>query len=146
MALKEQSQRDLNYRKPSAANSRKPVANYVQPPSSQAKKSSNSQMHNKGGSGNRRVVDDDDDSEVEMLSISSGDEDIAKDQKVGSKGRGAAAGRGAKDDDRTWDGDEPARWKHVNEAEVCDNLGLFIRASSLFILLVSCAFMFVYLF
>lgn len=108
MALKEQAQRDLNYGKPS--NSRKPVANFVQQPKKPAPPSKQS----KG-----RVADDDDDSEVEMLSISSGDEDNARDPVAASKTRGAAAtGRPAREDDRTWDGEEPSRWKHVDEAEV----------------------------
>ncbi|TKY51518.1 Exocyst complex component SEC5A [Spatholobus suberectus] len=112
MALKEQSQRDLNYGKPSS-NSRKPVANYVQPPKKPAPPPKQSPA--KG-----RVADDDDDSEVEMLSISSGDEDSAKDPVAATRNRGdAAAGRpGARDDDRTWDGEEPSRWKHVDEAEL----------------------------
>ncbi|KAK7357114.1 hypothetical protein VNO80_16397 [Phaseolus coccineus] len=108
MALKEQAQRDLNYGKPS--NSRKPVANFVQQPKKPAPPSKQS----KG-----RVADDDDDSEVEMLSISSGDEDNARDPVAASKTRGAAAtGRPAREDDRTWDGEEPSRWKHVDEAEL----------------------------
>lgn len=114
-ALKEQAQRDLNYGK-SSSNSRKPVANYVQPPSSQSKKpappSTSKKSQNKG-----RVADDDDDSEVEMLSISSGDEDIAKDPVTSSKNRGSGRAP-ARDDDRTWDGEEPSRWKHVDEAEL----------------------------
>ncbi|XP_027364012.1 exocyst complex component SEC5A-like isoform X3 [Abrus precatorius] len=113
MALKEQSQRDLNYGK-SSSNSRKPVANYVQQPKKSAPPSKQSQ-------GKGRVVDDDDDSEVEMLSISSGDEDNAKDPNASSRNRGAAAaaGRaGPRDDDRAWDGEEPSRWKHVDEAEL----------------------------
>ncbi|KAK7343812.1 hypothetical protein VNO77_12855 [Canavalia gladiata] len=113
MALKEQSQRDLNYGK-SSSNSRKPVANYVQPPKKSAPPPK--QSHNKG-----RVADDDDDSEVEMLSISSGDEDNAKDPVAASRNRagGAASGRaGARDDDRAWDGEEPSRWKHVDEGEL----------------------------
>jgi len=114
MALKEQSQRDLNYGK-SSSNPRKPVANYVQPPSSQPKRSAppaTAKPQTKG-----RVVDDDDDSEVEMLSISSGDEDNVKDQ-VTSKNRGSGR-TPAREEDRTWDGEEPSRWKHVDEAEVC---------------------------
>jgi len=109
MALKEQSQRDVNYGKTS--NSRKPVANYVQQPKKNAPPSK--QSNSKGG-----VADDDDDSEVEMLSISSGDEDNVRDPVAASKTRGAAAGRPARDDDRVWDGEEPSRWKHVDEAEV----------------------------
>ncbi|KAI6683010.1 hypothetical protein NL676_028923 [Syzygium grande] len=47
---------------------------------------------NRGSSnGNRRVVDDDDDSDIEMLSILSGDEDSAKDC-VGSRARGGVSG------------------------------------------------------
>ncbi|KAJ7969694.1 Exocyst complex component SEC5 [Quillaja saponaria] len=128
MALKEQAQRDLNYQRPSSSSKpRKPVANYVQPPSSQAKKNvtiSNNknvvQMQNKVGSGARRLVDDDDDSEVEMLSISSGDEDSTIDRPVGSRSRGNAAssGKGERDDDRGWDGEEPSGWKHVDETEL----------------------------
>ncbi|KAI4352869.1 hypothetical protein L6164_007080 [Bauhinia variegata] len=126
MALKEQSQRDLNYGRPSStSNSRKPVANYVQPPSSAPKKpapvANNTGAKHKGSAGARRAADDDDDSEVEMLSISSGDEDDAKDRVVGSKGRGAAAGkagRGTRDDDRSWDGGEPNSWKFVDESEL----------------------------
>ncbi|QCE08003.1 Exocyst complex component EXOC2/Sec5 [Vigna unguiculata] len=109
MALKEQSQRDVNYGKTS--NSRKPVANYVQQPKKNAPPSK--QSNSKGG-----VADDDDDSEVEMLSISSGDEDNVRDPVAASKTRGAAAGRPARDDDRVWDGEEPSRWKHVDEAEL----------------------------
>ncbi|XP_061366576.1 exocyst complex component SEC5A-like isoform X1 [Gastrolobium bilobum] len=119
MALKEQAQRDLNYGK-SSSNSRKPVANYVQPPSSQPKKSAPpaKKSQSKG-----RAVDDDDDSEVEMLSISSGDEDNAKDPIPASRNRGDAGGSGGgragpREDDRTWDGEEPSRWKHVDETEL----------------------------
>ncbi|KEH43566.1 putative cullin repeat-like-containing domain, exocyst complex component EXOC2/Sec5 [Medicago truncatula] len=114
MALKEQSQRDLNYGK-SSSNPRKPVANYVQPPSSQPKRSAppaTAKPQSKG-----RVVDDDDDSEVEMLSISSGDEDNVKDQVTSSKNRGSGR-TPAREEDRTWDGEEPSRWKHVDEAEL----------------------------
>lgn len=109
MALKEQSQRDLNYGK-SPNNSRKPVANYVQHPKKTAAPSKQAKT---------RVPDDDDDSEIEMLSISSGDEDNAKDPVAASKTRAAPAGRPPPmDDDRAWDGDEPSRWKHVNESEL----------------------------
>lgn len=126
IALKDQANRDLSYQKPSATAGRKPVANYVRPPQQKlSNKASNynssSSAANRGKAGNRnsRVADDDDDSEVEMLSISSGDEDSSKySQKTGRSG-GAGGGRGPKDDDRAWDGDEPACWKHVDEAEVC---------------------------
>lgn len=137
MALKEQAQRDLNYGK-SSSNSRKPVANYVQPPSSQSKKpappSTSKKSQNKG-----RVVDDDDDSEVEMLSISSGDEDIAKDPVTSSRNRGSGRAP-AREDDRTWDGEEPSRWKHVDEAEVCYRyywLGFMIIYATLYALSLS---------
>ncbi|OIW06565.1 hypothetical protein TanjilG_03959 [Lupinus angustifolius] len=110
MALKEQSQRDLNYGKSSSA-TRKPVANYVQPPQpKRAAAPPTKQPPNKG-----RDVDDDDDSEVEMLSISSGDEDNVKDPVTTSKNRGRSVSR---DIDRTWDGEEPSSWKHVDEAEL----------------------------
>ena len=120
MALKEQEQRDVNY----LPNSRKPVANYVQPPSQHRKsasaaasKTSGSNAQPKGG---RTVVDDDDDSEVEMLSISSGDEDSTKDQRASAGGgRGGRAARSSgRDDDPGWDGEEPHCWKHVDEDEV----------------------------
>ncbi|KAK7270381.1 hypothetical protein RIF29_23471 [Crotalaria pallida] len=111
MALKEQSQRDVNYRKPSSSANRKPVANYVQPP--QPKRPAGHPPKQPPIKG--RVVDDDDDSEVEMLSISSGDEDNVKDPVTTSKSRARSASR---DDDRPWDGEEPSSWKHVDEAEL----------------------------
>lgn len=124
MALKEQAQRDLNYQKPSSLNSRKPVANYVQPPpqpplpSKKVSVSQNSQMPKP-----RRQVDDDDDSEVELLSISSGDDestdrDHVRSGAVGSRARAGAGKAVGKDDDLAWDGDEPDRWKRVDDAEV----------------------------
>ncbi|KAK4801667.1 hypothetical protein SAY86_022154 [Trapa natans] len=125
IALKEQANRDLSYQKPSATAGRKPVANYVQQPQKKpankgAGYSSSSSAANRGKAGNRnsRVADDEDDSEVEMLSISSGDEDLSKySQKTGRSG-GVGGARGPKNDDRNWDGDEPACWKHVDEDEL----------------------------
>lgn len=120
MALKEQQQRDVNY----LTNSRKPVANYVQPPSQSRKsaaaasvsKTTASSAQSKGA---RRVVDDDDDSEVEMLSISSGDEDSTRDHRTSAATRGGRASRSTgKEDDMGWDGEEPHCWKHVDEDEV----------------------------
>ncbi|XP_022143633.1 exocyst complex component SEC5A-like [Momordica charantia] len=121
MALKEQEQRDVNY----LTKSRKPVANYVQHPSQTRKsasaaaassKTSGSNAQPKGG---RRVVDDDDDSEVEMLSISSGDEDSTKDHRPSASGGRAGRARSAgRDDDPVWDGEEPHCWKHVDEDEL----------------------------
>lgn len=115
MALKEQSQRNVNYQKPSQATS-KPVRNYVQPPSNRAPaaggRNTNAVAQQKKGQQRRQSMDEDDDSEVEMLSISSGDEDdrggVAPRNRAGS----------GKDDDKPWDGEEPSRWKHVDEAEV----------------------------
>lgn len=116
MALKEQSGRDVNYQKPSSNKSRKPVENYVQPPSqNQPKKSAN---NNKGARGRR---DQDDDSDVEMLSISSGDDEpTGRDQHraAGSRGRAGRASSGGRDDDDAWDGGEPDCWKRVDETEV----------------------------
>ncbi|KAM6602258.1 hypothetical protein CsatA_021867 [Cannabis sativa] len=124
MALKEQSQRDLNYRRPSSANNRKPAANNAR---TQPKKVSVPQVPKPdGGRGAKaRVVvdDDDDDSEVEMLSISSGDDestdrDNSRPGAVGSRSRPGAGRASGKDDDGGWDGDEPDRWKRVDEAEI----------------------------
>ncbi|KAJ9166804.1 hypothetical protein P3X46_021502 [Hevea brasiliensis] len=126
MALKEQAQRDLNYQRPpsSSSSQRKPVANFVQPPKTTAATPPrpganvvrNQQQPQQK---NRRVVEEDDDSEVEMLSISSGDEEVSKD-RGGAKGRGSGAGgRGGRgEDDRGWDGEEPDCWKRVDEAEL----------------------------
>ncbi|KAA8537891.1 hypothetical protein F0562_027529 [Nyssa sinensis] len=126
IALKEQSQRDLNYQRPSQQSSRpsKPVINFVQPPpppphlrgTAPKNPISNAlQMHK---AQRRRAVDDDDDSEVEMLSISSGDEDSSKDRGHGSRNRAASGGRASRDDDGGWDGEEPDCWKRVDEAEL----------------------------
>lgn len=122
MALKEQQHRDVNY----LTNSRKPVANYVQPPSQTRKSASAAAVSSKNSGSNaqpkggRRVVDDDDDSEVEMLSISSGDEDSTKDHRTSAAGGpgGRASRSSGRDDDPGWDGEEPHCWKHVDEDEV----------------------------
>ncbi|XP_030544043.1 exocyst complex component SEC5A-like isoform X2 [Rhodamnia argentea] len=136
IALKEQAERDVSYQKPSSK-PRKPVANYVQPPPAPHQHRSSapaaparagySSGQRQGGdgknrsssNGNRRVVDDDDDSEVEMLSISSGDEDSTKD-RAGSRARGGVSVgyRAGRDDDRVWDGEEPDSWKRVDEDEL----------------------------
>ncbi|KAL8459313.1 hypothetical protein ACS0TY_036703 [Phlomoides rotata] len=114
MALKEQSQRNVNYQKPSQATT-KPVRNYVQPPSNRAPAAAarnTNAVAQKKGQQRRQSLDEDDDSEVEMLSISSGDEDdrggVAPRNRAGS----------GKDDDKPWDGEEPNCWKHVDEAEL----------------------------
>ncbi|KAK2979573.1 hypothetical protein RJ640_020065 [Escallonia rubra] len=126
IALKEQAQRDLNYQKSSQASSRpaKPVANYVQPPAQPAKsKNPNAvQMQQRSNNNNQQqrraaaAVEEDDDSEVEMLSISSGDEDSSKDRGFGSRNRVVRGS--ARDDDRAWDGEEPDCWKRVDETEL----------------------------
>lgn len=118
MALKEQSQRNVNYQKPSQATS-KPVRNYVQPPANRGPAASARnpnavpQQQKKGiNQKKKQSLDEDEDSEVEMLSISSGDEDdrggVALRNRAGS----------GKEDDRAYDGEEPSCWKHVSEAEV----------------------------
>lgn len=117
MALKEQAQRDVNYQKPPSKSS-KPIANYVQPPANKAPasatKTSNPRQRN-----HTKSMDEDDDSEVEMLSISSGDEESSKASTYsGAKGRSRAA-RASKDDaDVQWAGGEPDCWKRVDESEV----------------------------
>ncbi|KDP42998.1 hypothetical protein JCGZ_25184 [Jatropha curcas] len=120
MALKEQAQRDVNYHRPtssSASNQRKPVANFVQPPKTGAgappRPGASAAQPLKA---NRKVVEDDDDSEVEMLSISSGDEEVIKDRGA-ARGRAGGREKGG-DDDRPWDGEEPDCWKRVDEAEL----------------------------
>ncbi|GMP46414.1 hypothetical protein CsSME_00014589 [Camellia sinensis var. sinensis] len=125
IALKEQSQRDLNYH--SSKPSRK-VANFVQPPPpphpakqrgsappgnprSKAPPMPKAQQQQRRGS-----MDDDDDSEVEMLSISSGDEETSKDRGFESRNRAGSGGRPGREDD--WDGGEPDSWKRVDEGEL----------------------------
>lgn len=132
IALKEQAERDLNYKNPQASKASKPVVNLLQqppPPPPHLAKAQRSSAPKKPSSNPaqmqkpRRGVDDDDDSEVEMLSISSGDEDYSMDRGSSAKNRAAGSGgRRGRDDagDRGWDGDEPTCWKHVDEAEVCD--------------------------
>ncbi|GER34041.1 exocyst complex component [Striga asiatica] len=115
MALKEQSQRDLNYKKPSQA-TQKPVRNYVQPPPTRGPArnpgAAGIPQQKKGvGKQTKLSLDEDEDSEVELLSISSGDEDdrggVVPRKRVGS----------GREDDK-WDGEEPTFWKHVDEAEL----------------------------
>ncbi|GMP79803.1 hypothetical protein CsSME_00035178 [Camellia sinensis var. sinensis] len=112
-ALKEQAQRDV---KPS-----RPHANFVRPPpppppakqrDGPRNPSSQSQMKK---AQHRMSMDDDEDSEVEMLSISSGDDEPSKDRGLDSRNRGRSGGR---DDDAEWDGGEPDCWKRVDEAEL----------------------------
>lgn len=124
MALKEQSERDINYHKQSKPS--KPVVNLVQAPPPppftrmnnsnpmpNARSRSNSKGNNRDSKGG---VDDDDDSEVELLSISSGDEESSRDLGVKQKVRPQR--RGSIDDDRADDGGEPRSWKRVDESEL----------------------------
>ncbi|XP_042063978.1 exocyst complex component SEC5A-like [Salvia splendens] len=115
MALKEQSQRNVNYQKPSSKS--KPVRNFVQLPARVgAHKIAHAVHHHKKGHHKKKKQleeeEDEEDSEVEMLSISSGDED--------DRGGMAAKNRGGgkKQADKAWDGGEPSCWKHVDETEL----------------------------
>ncbi|KAI3770571.1 hypothetical protein L6452_01709 [Arctium lappa] len=119
MALKEQSQRDVNYTRPSQSRSSKPVVNFVQPPSNHRSAKNPNPMTTTKPQHRRNATEDDDDSEVEMLSISSGDEDLVNDRKVDSRNRAKGTGRGGgKDDDKLWVGEEPDSWKRVDETEL----------------------------
>ncbi|KAI9399251.1 hypothetical protein POPTR_002G068900v4 [Populus trichocarpa] len=121
MALKEQSQRDLNYQRP-PSNQRKPVVNFVQQPRQPPPPQRPAPTKNMANQTKSRIaVEDDDDSEVEMLSISSGDEEVSKDRGGGggaaARGRGGR-GAGGREEERGWDGEEPDCWKRVDEAEL----------------------------
>lgn len=133
IALQEQAQRNINYHKPVHKPS-KPVRNFVQPPSqpnsrtggatAERKNPSVDAMQQKSSSSNnqqRKSMEDDDDSEIEMLSISSGDEDSSKDRGFGSRNKGVSGGGGGRaggEDDGLWDGGEPDSWKRVDESEL----------------------------
>lgn len=125
MALMEQSQRDVSYQKPPSSNSRKPVANFVQPPSqTRPQKPAGSSVSNavahKKAAARKMSMDDDDESELEILSISSGDDDVGRDRGGGGgRGKGGGGARGLKEEESAWDGEEPDCWKRVDEAEVC---------------------------
>ncbi|KAI3671021.1 hypothetical protein L1987_87667 [Smallanthus sonchifolius] len=96
----------------------KPVVNFMQTLGNRIPKGGK-KIHNKRNK--RRVPSDEsDDSEVEMLSISSGDEDSAIYHNAGpNKGDG-----GKVDDVKLPEGVEPTKWKQVNESE----LALRVRA------------------
>ncbi|KAH0695263.1 hypothetical protein KY285_022360 [Solanum tuberosum] len=130
IALQEQAQRNINYHKPSKQPS-KPVRNFVQPPSQPNLRpggGATSERKNpsvaaaamqKTSSHQRKSVEDDDDSEIEMLSISSGDEDSSKDRGFESRNRVVSGGgRAGQEDDGLWDGGEPDSWKRVDESEL----------------------------
>lgn len=133
MALKEQEERDLTYQKPPRS---APVVNLVQKPAARSSQrnpgSSAAAAANPSSRGNpgkpkggrarppSRGGDDDDDSEVELLSISSGDEDSGKDRGGTVRARtGGSDRRSSRDDGEFgWDDDEPGSWKRVDEAEL----------------------------
>ncbi|XP_060198575.1 exocyst complex component SEC5A-like [Lycium barbarum] len=125
IALQEQSQRNINYSKPVQQPS-KPVRNFVQPPnlktgSSARKNPSIAAAMQKSSNNNeqKKSVEDDDDSEIEMLSISSGDEDSSsKDNRSGFGSRNNRAVGRVEDDGGLWDGGEPDSWKRVDESEL----------------------------
>ncbi|ONK55243.1 uncharacterized protein A4U43_UnF5970 [Asparagus officinalis] len=81
--------------------------------------SSNSNKRGGGGGGGGGGDDDDDDSEVEMLSISSGDEEDSS-REIGIQPQKNRVRRPSRDDgDRGGDdGGEPRTWKRVDEAEL----------------------------
>ncbi|GKD64223.1 hypothetical protein Tco_1306331 [Tanacetum coccineum] len=117
IALQEQSQRNVNYTRPSSKSS-KPVINHVQPPSNH-RSSTKPVASSKPQHRRNETEDDDEDSEIEMLSISSGDDDDDHEYEVGerkAKNRGRGVGR--KDEENVWSGDEPDAWKRVDEADV----------------------------
>ncbi|RID75124.1 hypothetical protein BRARA_B02182 [Brassica rapa] len=100
MALKEQAQRDLTYQKPPSSSSSRPVANLVQQP-----------RQHKPSPARKPSMDE---PEVELLSISSEDDDVERESDVRERGRAK------KEDDGggALDGEEPDCWKRVNEAEL----------------------------
>ncbi|KAL5999977.1 hypothetical protein ACLOJK_034654 [Asimina triloba] len=76
-------------------------------------------ISDKSKKSSRAGADDDDDSDLEILSISSGDEDSSSRDYAAKNSRGQApSGRkssGGRDDDRVPDGGEPNCWKNVDE-------------------------------
>ncbi|KAF9682743.1 hypothetical protein SADUNF_Sadunf05G0140300 [Salix dunnii] len=123
IALKEQAQRDLNYQRPSS-NQPKPVVNFVQQPRQQPpaqRPASTTNMENQQQQPKNRRAVEDDDSEVEMLSISSGDEEVSEGRGgeggVTARGR-AGRGGGRREEEKGWDGEEPDCWKRVDVAEL----------------------------
>ncbi|WOL15535.1 exocyst complex component SEC5B isoform X2 [Canna indica] len=134
IALKEQAERDVSYKRPQAKGS-KPIVNLIRPPppppfmdQSQPQQhrnpNPNSNIRGKQNAQQQRRKpsrggDDDDESEVEMLSISSGDEDSSKDRIAPQRSRGGSERRASRDDgDLGLDDVEPRSWKRVDEAEL----------------------------
>ena len=120
MALQEQAARDLSHQRPAGAN--KPVVNLVRPPATSSRGANARGGGAAKGRQPSRGGEDDEDSEVELLSISSGDEDGAPARERGPpppRGGGrAGARRAASRDDGDLDDAEPRSWKRVDEAEV----------------------------
>ncbi|KAJ3675136.1 hypothetical protein LUZ60_004178 [Juncus effusus] len=125
MALKEQEQREVTYTKP--PRSTKPVVNMVQQPPSRQSRPNPNKPGSRGNPGPPKGRarppshggDDDDDSEVELLSISSGDEESStKDRIAPVRTRTAGSDRRSSREDGDWDDDEPRSWKKVDEAEL----------------------------
>ncbi|XP_078441438.1 exocyst complex component SEC5A-like [Wolffia australiana] len=121
IALKEQAQRDLNYTKrPSGG---RPVVNLVQPPPPPPFMANSDQRRSKPPPRPQKGrLEPEDDSKVEFLSISSGDDDESGDLGPPTRNRrvsgGKKAGRSDVGSGDLWDGDEPANWKRVDEAEL----------------------------
>jgi exocyst complex component 2 len=119
MALQEQAARDLSHQRPPAS---KPVVNLVRPPATNSR-SGNARAGGAPAKARQpsRGGDEDEDSEVELLSISSGDEDnTPRDRGLPPPRGGGRAGarRAAMRDDGDLDDNEPSSWKRVNEEEV----------------------------
>jgi len=126
MALQEQAARDLSHQRPPAAN--KPVVNLVRPHAPNARGGGNARAGAAPAKARQpsRGGDEDEDSEVELLSISSGDEDDNPRARGPPPPRGGGGGGGragarraaSRDDGDDDDDDEPRSWKRVDEAEV----------------------------
>ncbi|CAN6444955.1 unnamed protein product [Victoria cruziana] len=119
IALKEQAQRDLNYQRPGAGavhGESRPVVNLVQPPSSAKQRNAGPASSAPPRGKPRAPSKEEEDSEVELLSISSEDDDSVTGRPAGR----VAAKKAGKDEigDRGWDGEEPGTWKHVDEVEL----------------------------
>ncbi|XP_077241364.1 exocyst complex component SEC5A-like [Tasmannia lanceolata] len=129
IALREQAERDLNYKRPAPSSKpSKSVVNLIQPPpvpsfmKNQKNPPPNPNPKQNQPQKSRRAAEEEDESDVEMLSISSGDEDSSNQRGLAAKNRVAGSLRkGGREDpagDRGWDGGEPDCWKRVDEAEL----------------------------
>lgn len=86
----------------------------------------------------KKPVEYDDDSDVELLSISSGDEDLPanrggtqRDRNGGDQRRGGGMADDDMVGDHDWDCEEPNCWKQVDEAEVFRFYPIFSFLSTL---------------